>query len=321
MWILPSLLNKYGILGMNRRNVSYISRYNIRSRYPLVDDKLKTKLLAEKFKLSTPKLRGVIKYQYETAYFPKIVENLDGFAVKPAKGSGGKGILVIKGRQDGLFVKSSGQTITIDDIKRHLSNILAGLYSLSGVPDSVIIEDLIHPSEMFEKLSYDGVPDIRFIVFKGYPVMAMLRLSTRASDGKANLHQGAVGVGLDISSGKGLHAIQHSRRVEKHPDTGLVLDQIQVPDWKNLLLLSAKSYEMTKLGYIGADLVVDKTHGAMLLELNARPGLSIQAANGAGLLPRLEAIEHIDPDLYFTPEERVEFSMNTFNSDFKGLPR
>jgi alpha-L-glutamate ligase-like protein len=317
MWILPSLLNKHGILGMNRRNVSYISRYNMRSRYPLVDDKLKTKLLAEKFRLSTPKLRGVIRYQYETAYFPKIVENLNGFAVKPSKGSGGKGILVIKGRKNGLFVKSSGREVDISHVKRHLSNILAGLYSLAGVPDAIIIEDLIRPSEMFEKLSYDGVPDIRFIVFKGYPVMAMLRLSTRASDGKANLHQGAVGVGLDIATGKGLHAIQHSRRVYNHPDTGLALDKIQVPDWKNLLLLAAKSYEMTKLGYIGADLVVDRNHGAMLLELNARPGLSIQAANGAGLLPRLKLIEGIDPDLYFTPEERIDFSIETFSSNFR----
>jgi alpha-L-glutamate ligase-like protein len=144
--------------------------------------------------------------------------------------------------------------------------------------------------------------------------MAMLRLSTRASDGKANLHQGAVGVGLDIASGNGLHAIQYSKRVYNHPDTGLGLDKIEVPDWKNLLLLAAKSYEMTKLGYVGADLVVDRNQGAMLLELNARPGLSIQAANGTGLIPRLKIIESIDPDLYFTPEERVEFSMKTFSS-------
>jgi len=317
MWILPSLLNKHGILGMNRRNVSYINKYNIRSRYPLVDDKLKTKLLAEKFKLSTPKLRGVIKYQYETAYFPQMVKNLNGFAVKPSKGSGGKGILIIKGRKNGLFVKSSGREMELSDVKRHLSNILAGLYPLAGVPDSIIIEDLIRPSKMFEELSYDGVPDIRFIVFKGYPIMAMLRLSTKASDGKANLHQGAVGVGLDITTGKGLHAIQHSRRVHNHPDTGLPLNEIQIPDWKNLLLLSAKSFEMTKLGYIGADLVVDKNCGAMLLELNARPGLSIQTANGAGLLPRLKAIEEIDPDLNFTPEERIEFSIKTFSSHFR----
>ncbi|MDY0131639.1 MAG: alpha-L-glutamate ligase-like protein [Desulforegulaceae bacterium] len=314
MWILPSLLYKHGILGMNRRNVSYINKYNIRSRYPLVDDKLKTKILAEKFMVSTPKLRGVIKYQYETSYFPQMVKNLNGFAIKPSKGSGGKGILIIKRQKNGLFIRSSGRKMEFSDVKRHLSNILAGLYSLAGVPDSIIIEDLVRPSKMFKKLSYDGVPDIRFIVFMGYPIMAMLRLSTKASDGKANLHQGAVGVGLDIATGKGLHSIQHSKRVYNHPDTGIPLNKIQIPDWENLLLLAAKSYEMTKLGYIGADLVVDKNYGAMLLELNARPGLAIQSANGAGLLPRLETIERIDPDLIFTPEERVGFSIKNFSS-------
>lgn len=314
MWILPGALNKKGILGMNKRNVEYISRYNDRKRYPLVDDKLKTKLLAEKFDLSVPKLRGVVRYQYETRYFADMVKNLNGFAVKPAKGSGGKGILVVKESKNNKFVKSSGNEIDINLIKRHLSNILAGLHSLAGVPDVAIVEDLIQPVDLFKKLSYEGVPDIRFIVFKGYPIMVMLRLSTKASDGKANLHQGAVGVGIDIATGKSLHAVQFSQRVTHHPDSGVPLDEIEIPDWKNLMLLAAKSYEITKLGYIGADLVVDKNCGAMLLELNARPGLAIQLANGAGLLPRLKHIESFDPDLIPGPEKRVEYSMAKFGS-------
>jgi alpha-L-glutamate ligase-like protein len=312
MWIFPSDLRKQGFLGMNRRNVAYISRYNTRSRYPLVDDKLKTKLQAEKFHLATPQLRGVVRYQYEISSFQRTVEHLDGFAIKPSKGAGGKGILVITGRNSDLYGKSSGSSMSIHDIKRHLSNILAGLYSLAGSPDVAIIEDLIRPVEMFEKLSYAGVPDIRVIVFNGYPVMAMLRLSTRASDGKANLHKGAVGVGLDIASGQSLHAVQYSRRVTRHPDTDLPLDTIAVPDWKNLLLLASRSFELTRLGYIGADLVVDAHRGPMLLELNARPGLSIQVANGLGLLPRLRKIEQLDPDFSPSPEERVEFAMRTF---------
>lgn len=312
MWISPGLLNRKGLLGMNKRNVSYISRYNERSRYPLVDDKLKTKILAQKFNLSVPQLRGVVKYQYETSLFANMVKELNGFAVKPAKGSGGKGILVVKEVKGNTFIKASGEEIDIDHVKRHLSNILAGLHSLAGVPDSAIIEDLIQPVEMFQELSYEGVPDIRFIVFMGYPIMSMLRLSTKESDGKANLHQGAVGVGLDIATGKSLHAVQFSERITHHPDTGLPLDKIQVPDWKNLMLLAAKSYELTKLGYIGADLVVDKNHGAMLLELNARPGLAIQLANGRGLLPRLKVIESLDHDLCPRPEERVDFSIKNF---------
>ncbi len=168
---------------MNRRNVDYISRYNTRSRYPLVDDKLKTKLQAEKFRLTTPQLRGVVRYQYEISSFQRTAKHLDGFAIKPSKGAGEKGILVITGRNSDLYGKSSGSSIDIHDIKRHVSNILAGLYSLAGSQDVVIIEDLIRPVEMFEKLSYAGVPDIRVIVFNGYPVMAMLRLSFQVANG------------------------------------------------------------------------------------------------------------------------------------------
>ncbi len=315
MWIFPFALRRQGILGMNCRNVAYISRYNRRNRYPLVDDKLKTKLLAEKFNLSTPQLRGVIRYQYEIASFSRHVENLEGFAIKPSKGTGGKGILVIKGRDGDGFVRSSNKPIRIHDIKRHLSNILAGLYSLGGSPDVAIIEDLIRPVEMFEQLSYAGVPDIRIIVFRGYPVMAMMRLSTQASDGKANLHKGAVGVGLDVATGECLHAVQYGRRVTRHPDTGIALDTIAVPDWRNLLVLAARCFEMTRLGYIGADLVVDRDSGPLLLELNARPGLTIQVANGVGLLPRLRRIEQLDPDLTPSADERVKFAMSAFASD------
>jgi alpha-L-glutamate ligase-like protein len=299
---------------MNRRNVSYISRYNPRGRYPLVDNKLKTKLLAEKFNVSTPTLKGIIRYQYEISSFETMVGLLDGFAIKPSKGAGGKGILVITGREENQFVKSSGDVISITRIKWHLSNILAGLYTLAAAPDVAIIEDLIHTIDMFQALSYAGVPDIRIIVFKGYPVMSMLRLSTRVSDGKANLHKGAVGVGLDIASGRSLHAIQYARRITHHPDNGIPLDTIVIPDWRNMLLLAARSFEMTGLGYIGADLVVDRKRGPMLLELNARPGLSIQIANGAGLLPRLKAIEQLDPDIIPSAQERVEFSMKTFGA-------
>lgn len=312
MWCFPGELRRVGILGMNRRNVSYIARYNQRRRFPLADNKLKTKLLAERFKLPTPKLRAVIRYQYEIADCHAQLEALDGFVIKPAKGAGGKGILVIKDRQGDAYTKSSGKVCGFHDLKRHLSNILAGLYSLGGTPDVAFVEDLILPDPMFETLSYEGVPDIRIIIFKGFPVMAMLRLSTRESDGKANLHKGAVGVGLDIASGRCLHAVQHSGRVQRHPDTGIALDTICIPNWENLLILASRCYEITGLGYIGADLVVDRVHGPMLLELNARPGLSIQVANGCGLLPRLQTIEAFDPEFVPDAAERVRLSMDTF---------
>ena len=314
-WVSPWRLKRMGILGMNCRNRDFIGSYNPRSLFPLVDNKLKTKLLAEEYEVTTPKLLFVVNAQYEIAHIEDQIMDLETFAIKPAKGSGGKGILVIIGRRGEKFIKASGAEITLDDIRRHMSNALAGLYSLGGKPDVVLVEDLIQFDDYFKDYSFEGVPDIRIIVFKGYPVMAMLRLATKKSDGKANLHQGAVGVGLDIATGRALNAVQHSKPVTHHPDTKHALNEIQIQDWRNWLLLAAKCYEMTGLGYIGTDLVLDKTRGAQLLELNARPGLAIQVANGRGLLPRLRHVEVLKPRMHRTPEQRVDYVMKTFTAD------
>lgn len=311
-WVSTKRLKNFGMLGMNCRNVDFINRYNNRKLFPLVDNKLKTKLLAEEYGVATPKLKFVVREQHEINNIERELAGLDSFALKPAKGSGGKGILVVTGRQGDLFVRSSGALLDITDVRRHMSNILAGLYSLGASPDVAIIEDLIAFDDSFTGYSHEGVPDIRIIVFKGYPVMAMLRLSTHASDGKANLHQGAVGVGLALDTGRCLHAAQHGRPIKNHPDTGRPLRDIQISPWRDILMLASQCYDMTGLGYIGTDIVLDKHAGPQLLELNARPGLSIQITNGRGLLPRLRHIENMTINRRFRTEHRVDYVMRQF---------
>lgn len=313
-WVNPFRLKRLGILGMNCRNRDFIGTYNPRHLFPLVDDKLQTKLLAEEYEVATPKLFFVIESQYQVEAIEQQIKDYDCFVIKPAKGSGGKGILVIIGRRGDKYIKASGAEISLDDIRRHMSNALAGLYSLAGKPDKVIVEDLIKFDEYFKDFSYEGVPDIRIIIFRGYPVMAMLRLATKMSDGKANLHQGAVGVGLDIATGRALKAVQHSLPVTHHPDTGFALNEIQIENWREWLLIASRCYEMTGLGYIGTDLVLDREKGAQLLELNARPGLAIQVANGRGLLPRLRHVESLKKRLHKSPEQRVDYAMKTFTA-------
>jgi len=311
-WISPRRLTKLGMLNMNRRNVDYISRYNERSSYPLVDNKLKTKLAVSEYDVKTPKLLQVVRQQHEISHFREMAEDLEGFAIKPAKGSGGKGITVVTGRDGDEYVKASGARVSVSVLERHLTNILAGLYSLAGTPDVAIVESLVQCSPTLAKYSFEGVPDIRIVVFRGYPVMAMLRLATKASDGKANLHQGAIGVGLNIGTGHSLNAVQFNRPVTLHPDTGLALENIRIEDWQAMLEMASRCYEATGLGYMGVDLVVDANEGPLLLELNARPGLAIQMANGRGLLPRLKDIEALKLP-HFSPAERVEYAMKTFS--------
>jgi alpha-L-glutamate ligase-like protein len=301
-------LKKEGVLGLNARNHQYIMRYNPRHSYPLVDDKLKTKKLALAAGIAVPKLYGTVSTPNDLKKLESLLTAHPRFVMKPAHGSGGEGVLVIDGRRKDLFVKPDGRALTLEDIKFHASNILSGIYSLGGIPDDAMIEYRVRVDAILEPVSYRGVPDIRVLVFKGIPVMAMIRLPTRNSDGKANLHQGAVGVGVNIATGITGNGVWLNRTVSEHPDFGVPLIGLQIPDWPSLLELGAKCYDLTGLGYMGVDIVLDKVIGPLILEINARPGLAIQIANQRGLQTMLDKVDVL-ADIPGPASERVSLAL------------
>jgi alpha-L-glutamate ligase-like protein len=312
-------LERLGILGINNRVGRYILKHNNRANYPLVDNKVLTAERARAFGISMPENYLVIE---NFGFLKKLDEKLhhyDSFVVKPARGSQGNGIIVIKevvreeqaGDVSYLYRRSNERLMKVDDIKHHISGILSGLYSLAGQSDTAIIQEKVEKHPVFERFSYGGIPDIRVIVFMGYPVMSMVRLPTRGSDGRANLHQGAIGAGLNMSDGHTNNAVIGNQVVNLHPDTGAPLSELQLPHWREVLELAAKCYEMVGLGYLGADIVLTEDKGPILLELNARPGLGIQIANLAGLVPRLEKVREVAHQ-NLSASERVDFSMANF---------
>jgi len=308
---LARTLNERGVLGLNHRNAGYTLWHNPRHLYPLVDDKLTTKQLAEEAGLAVPKLYGVVEIERQIRELSSRLKPYEDFVIKPAQGSGGDGIIVITGRRKERYRKASGQILTQEDINHHVSNILGGLYSLGGHPDKALIEYRVQFDPIFDAISFQGVPDIRIIVFLGAPVMAMVRLPTRMSDGKANLHQGAIGAGIDLGTGRTLSGVCRNEIVTEHPDTEQTIIGVHIPHWETLLHQAAQCYELTGLGYQGVDLVLDKDKGPLILELNARPGLNIQIANRAGLLTRLQLVEQHASDLK-SVEERIAFSKHHF---------
>ena len=315
--VSPARLRELGILGMNRRNISFIGTHNRRKNYRLADNKLATKSAALSRGLPVPKLYGTIESQSQIKSMAAQLADKPSFVIKPAQGSGGKGILVVTGRADGLFVKSSGLVIDEREIQKHTSNILAGLYSLGGRNDSAMVEALIDFDPRLQDYSVEGVPDIRIIVFRGVPVMAMMRCATHASDVKAQLQQGAVGVGLDIGTGQSLHAVQYNRIINQHPDSGKGFADLAIPHWHQVLDLAASCASMTGLDYLGADIVLDLQGGPMLLELNARPGLAIQVANQAGLRWRLAAAAEI-ADRTTDQAEKIQWACEQFTREPAG---
>lgn len=283
-------LRRGGILGVNARNATYILPYNRRACYPAVDDKVQTKAIASAAGLAVPELYGAIDTNHGISQLETILQGHDDFVIKPAHGSGGDGIVVVVDRSEDRYRLASGEIMMRDDITYHIHTLLAGIFSLGGQPDTAMIEYRIRFDPMFEKVTYQGVPDIRIITFLGVPAMAMVRLPTRESGGRANLHQGAIGVGIDMATGMTLSGVWNSRIVTEHPDTGNTVTGLEIPDWDDMLMLAARSQALTGLCYQGIDIALDRDKGPLILELNARPGLAIQIANQAGLAPRLERI-------------------------------
>lgn len=311
MFGLAKQLRGIGALGLNRRNADYTLKYNQRRLYPLVDDKLRTKRLAEEAGMAVPELYGVVEAAHQTRHWSDLLKGRSDFVVKPARGSGGEGILVISGRLKDMYRVTNGELASQSELDYHVLNILSGIYSLGGLPDKALVEYRVRCDPVFDSVTYQGVPDIRIVVFLGVPVMAMVRLPTRMSRGKANLHQGAIGAGVDIATGTTLAAVWKNNIVTEHPDTGMKLTDLKVPKWEYLLHLASRCYELTGLGYQGVDLVLDRDRGPLILELNARPGLNIQIANHSGLLPRLKVVEQLRETLH-SAEDRVAFSQQRF---------
>lgn len=307
-------LNSMGVLGINRRNGEFTLKHNQRKYYPLADDKVTTAAIAEKLNIPIPSIYHVISSTGELREIHDTLAPYSDFVIKPARGSGGDGIVVVTSNEKEGYRSGSGKLLEEETIAYHCANILGGMYSLGGIDDQVIIQYRVNFAPFFQDITFQGVPDIRIIVFYGVPIMAMIRLPTKQSNGKANLHQGAIAAGINIATGRTTTGVWHNQVVTQHPDTEVSLAGKEIPDWNKLLEMASKCYDATRLGYMGVDIVLDKTLGPLLLEMNARPGLNIQIANQQGLRSRLEKAEGYLSQLT-SLEKRVTFCIEHFDQD------
>ncbi|MFZ3031923.1 MAG: sugar-transfer associated ATP-grasp domain-containing protein [Candidatus Moraniibacteriota bacterium] len=311
-------LKKSGLLlGMNARNLEYIRPNNRKRSMEIADSKLLCKRLLKKNNLGVSALIAKIKTEEELEQFDWTTLP-DSFALKPNRGFGGEGIVVVYARKKNridAWVKADGSIITVEDLRSHIRNILDGSFSLANTPDIAFFEERLKLLKLFKPYSFKGIPDIRVIVFNHVPVMAMLRLPTRASDGKANLQQGAIGVGIDLATGTTTTAIiGKGHLIEYVPDTRLVLSGIKIPYWKEILRMSVEAQALSGLGFLGADIAIDRDRGPVILELNARPGLSIQLANLAGLKSRLKRVAGLKIK---TTERGIRVGKNLFGGEIE----
>jgi alpha-L-glutamate ligase-like protein len=292
----PHELEESGVLGINYRNLAFIQASNLRALYPRVDDKTVTKTICHAHGIPVPETYAIIRRYGDIRRFMELIGDRSEFVVKPASGAAGRGITVVARRKGDDFETASGRIQTLADIQYHLTTILSGLYSLGGQVDKAIIEQRIIMHPTMARIAVGGTPDVRVILYRHVPVMAMVRLPTIQSEGRANLHQGAAAAAVHLVTGRTFGGVCNNRMIARHPDTGELIGGLEIPGWHELLAAAMKLSDAIEMGYIGVDFVVDAKIGPVVLEANARPGLAIQVAHRIGLLPRLKLIESLPAD-------------------------
>lgn len=270
------------VLSMNRRNLHYIYTRNQRKHFPLADDKLLAKEVLVAAGVRMPETYRTYSYFYELGKLESDLDVYHDFVIKPAQGSGGNGIIVIVGRSGRDWLGISGKIYTLYDLQKHISDIIFGIFSFD-LGDSAIIESRIVQHAEMQELSPLGLADVRVIMCDDRPVMSMTRIPTRQSDGKANLHQGALGVAIDIASGSTTHGRFLGEPIDKHPDSGIHLIGRTLPYWPEIIELAQLAARAVPLKYLGVDISISPD-GPQLLEINVRPGLEIQNVNERGML-------------------------------------
>lgn len=300
-------LNHRGVLGLNARNLLYIKPFNPKKAVAFADDKMKTKAFLSARGVPTARLFARIETRRQLNSFD-FSSLPDECVLKPNEGFGGEGIIILKGRKNGEFLEQGKKPISEQRLREHIEDILDGKFSISGQADIAFFEQILVADDCFVPFRPAGLPDLRIVVFNLVPVMAMLRIPTAESKGKANVHLGGIGIGVDIAKGVTTHAAQYNKIQSELPH-GTPVAGIQIPRWEEILLISSRIQYITNIGYLAVDLTIDHELGPVLLEVNARAGLMVQVANLAPLRARLERVSGLKVS---SPEKGVRIAQELF---------
>lgn len=305
--MLIPFLNSHGVLGLNARNLLYIKPFNPKKAVAFADDKMKTKAFLSARGIPTARLFARIETRRQLNSFD--FRSLpDECVLKPNEGFGGEGIIIFKGRRNGMFLEQGKKPMSEQRLREHIEDILDGKFSISGQADTAFFEQILVADDSFVPFRPAGLPDLRIVVFNLVPVMAMLRIPTAQSGGKANVHLGGIGIGIDIAKGVTTHAAQYNKILQELPH-GIPVAGIQIPRWEEMLLIASRIQYITNIGYLAVDLTIDRELGPVLLEVNARAGLMVQVANLAPLRSRLERVSGLKVS---SPEKGVRIAQEIF---------
>jgi phosphoribosylamine-glycine ligase len=138
---------------MNARNYLYIRPNNKKRAKKRADNKLLTKKYLLKRGIPTPALLQVFRNHNEVREFDwKTMKG--NFVLKPARGFGGRGILVARNWNGKQGKRLGGGVISKEELEAEIFSILDGAYSLNHLPDTAFIEKKAVPVRIKYAIKY-----------------------------------------------------------------------------------------------------------------------------------------------------------------------
>ncbi len=282
-------INQHGnTVNINQRNRDYVYTLNERPWLELAIDKIASKQALMQQGIPVPQTLLKCESFLDLDRFLQNLEHFDSFVIKPNRGSQGNGIIVIESKDEKYFYSPSRKAYSRKDIRHHLSEIISGSFSQDGQSDIAYLEPLLVEHRSIAQFANLGLSDIRLIVCKQSIISCMLRIPTALSEGKANLHQGAIGLSVNIDTGITEVASFKGETLTHHPDSGVELAGKRIPFWDQICSIALQAQQAVPLGYIGVDVCIDQKLGPLVLEVNGRPGLEIQNVQQKGFSNELK---------------------------------
>lgn len=178
-----------------------------------------------------------------------------GIVIKPVQGSRGRGVSIIKVKNNEIF--SNGKKISKDELDKYVKSL-----------GHFIITEFIKQGEYSNNLYPGSTNTMRILIMidpenhEPFIARAVQRIGSKTSKGLDNFTMGGYSANIDIETGILSEAAtkiggKELEWYDKHPDTGAQIKGVQVPRWdeikKKLLNIMR---EMPYLKYAGWDIVL-----------------------------------------------------------------
>jgi hypothetical protein len=199
---------------------------------------------------------------------------------KPTDSAGGHGARRWIHDGDGGYVGPGGRSRRPDELIAELRALSQTMAGSGSSPRRILLQECLHNHQALRSLTPGGLCTVRLVTYRWPRGAAQLLLGVYkmpTGDSAAdNFHFGGVAAPVEVATGRlqrGVYLLSGKVVVtmERHPDTGAVIEGHQLPFWDEAVALVLRAHDtFPRVPVVGWDVALTDG-GPVLVEGNTRP--------------------------------------------------